>query len=389
MKEKVTHYRPAAAAFLVMMAMALTSSTLSFFLTPVCAYLNVGRGSFSLIFSMMTVSGALMNPILGQFAGKKGVRGILILSAFWVCGAMILFSMAQQLWMIYAAGFLMGALATNCVSLCANVIVQQSYEGGEASSILGTVMAGSGVGGMIFSIVIPRVMEAVNWQRAMQVMGFCWLGLLLTASVLLPRERLPEQRRNGPSVGLGMTREEALRSPKLYLQFALVIILTACCGFQQQQPSLLNLYGFDTGTVSMMISMQTAVLALGKIGQGMLYGRLGIRRGGQVMLGVFALGFLVMLSRSLVYPGLVLMALGFGVYTTLMPQVVRRVFGSREYAAIYGIVAMAGSVGTIAANPLWGMVYDMTGSYTLGLLAAPVLLVGAIVVLSKLLQEKW
>lgn len=36
MKEKVSFYRPAAAAFLVVMAMALTSSTISFFLEPIC-----------------------------------------------------------------------------------------------------------------------------------------------------------------------------------------------------------------------------------------------------------------------------------------------------------------------------------------------------------------
>ena len=84
MKEKLTLYRPAAAAFLVMMAMAVTSSTLSFFLEPVCAQLGIGKGSFSLIFSLMTVSGALTNPILGRYAGKKGVRGILVVCAVYV-----------------------------------------------------------------------------------------------------------------------------------------------------------------------------------------------------------------------------------------------------------------------------------------------------------------
>ena len=78
MKEKLQFYRPAAAAFLTMMAMALTSSTISFFLEPICESLKISRGSFSLIFSLMSISGALVNPFLGQTAGKKGVRGILM-----------------------------------------------------------------------------------------------------------------------------------------------------------------------------------------------------------------------------------------------------------------------------------------------------------------------
>ena len=96
MKEKLGFYRPAAAAFLAMMAMAVTSSTLSFFLEPVCSELGIGKGSFSLIFSLMTISGAATNPILGRIAGKKGVRGILAVTALWGCGSLLLFSVATQ-----------------------------------------------------------------------------------------------------------------------------------------------------------------------------------------------------------------------------------------------------------------------------------------------------
>ena len=388
MKEKLTIYRPAAAAFVTMMAMSLTSSTLSFFLEPVCAFLGVGKGSFSLIFSLMTVSGAISNPILGQYAGKKGVRKILLLSGLWVCAMLLLFSTAEQLWMVYLAGFLMGALGTNCVALCANVIVQNAYSGAAASGILGTVMAGSGVGGMIFNMIIPAVMENQGWQAGMRVMALCWLGMLLLAALVLGKETLPNYHKSGPSVGLGMTRAEALKSPELYLVFLVIIVITACCGIQQQQPSLLTSYGFSSERISLLISVQTAVLAVGKIVQGLLYGKLGIRRGGCIMILVFALAFVVLLNPGMVLPGMVLMAFGLGVYTTLMPLVTRNVFGTREYASIWSLIATGGSVGTILVSPLWGMVYDATGSYTLAMTVAPALLVVAALALYALLREK-
>ena len=78
------------------------------------------------------------------------------------------------------------------------------------------------------------------------------------------------------------------------------------------------------------------------------------------------------------HPGLILLAFGLGIYTTLLPQVCRRVFGSREYAAIWSLIATVGSVGTFVATPVWGLVYDITGSYTLGLIAAPVMLMVAL-----------
>jgi len=386
MKEKLIVYRPAAAAFINMMAMALTSSTLSFFLTPICESLQISRSSFSLVFSLMSISGAIMNPFIGQVAGKRGVRGILLLTGLWGGSCMVLLSMVQELWMLYAVGFCLGVFGASSVVLCGNVIVQQAYYGAQASGILGAVMAGSGVGGMVFSLIIPRCMDAFGWQTGLRVMGFCWLGLLWLAAALLGKQTMTVGTGNA-AVGLGMTRAEALRSRKLYLQMVVIVIVTACCGIQQQLPSLLEANGFASETVSVMISVMTAFLAIGKVVQGVLYGKLGIRMGGCLMMLAFAAGFLAMLWPSLAYPGLILLSFGMGVYSTLLPLVARRVFGSREYAAIWALLATAGSAGTFVANPVWGAIYDLTGSYTLGVVVCPLLLLIATGALVACLKE--
>ena len=378
MKEKIQAYRPAAAAFLTMVAMALTSSTISFFMEPICGTLNINRGSFSLFFSLMSISGALINPFLGQYVGKHGVRGALIVGGVWTGGCFFLLSMVQNLWMLYAVAPVMGLMSTTCVALCANVIVQQAYFGPQASGILGGVMAGSGVGGMIFSLLIPACMEAIGWQGAMRIMAICWLVLLWTAAALLGKQKVQNVGKGNGAVGLGMTRAEALKSPKLYLMMAVIMVVCACCGIQQQLPSLLRSFGLESGTVSLMISVMTAFLAIGKVSQGILYGKVGVKIGGVAMMSAFALGMLAMLVQALAWPGLLLLAFGMGVYTTLLPQVTRRIFGSREYASIWALIATAGSVGTFLANPLWGTIYDITGSYRLGLVGCAVLLAVAI-----------
>ena len=385
MKEKLTFYRPAVAAFLVMMAMALTSSTISFFLEPVCESLQISRGSFSLIFSLMSVSGALVNPFVGQYAGKKGVRGILLVVGLWTGSCMFLLSMVTSLWMLYMVAFCMGLFGSTCVALCGNVIVQQFYFGPQASGILGAVMAGSGVGGMIFSLIIPGVMASFGWQMGFRVMGICWLALLWTAMLLLGKQTMTMGTKANGAVGLGMTRAEALKSPKLYLQMVVIVVITACCGLQQQLPSLLSSKGFSAGQVSVMISAMTAFLAVGKVSQGLLYGKIGVYKGGLLMMAAFGAGCLAMLSKALAWPGLLLLALGMGVYTTLLPQVTRRVFGSREYASIWALISTVGCAGTFVANPIWGTIYDVTGTYTLGLVGSAVLLTGAMWALHKTL----
>lgn len=387
MKEKLTFYRPAAAAFLAIMAMALTSSTISFFLEPVCESLQISRGSFSMIFSFMNVSGALSNPFLGQYAGKKGVRGILLLTGLWTGICMVLLSLVTKLWMLYVVTFCLGLFGATCLTLCGNVIVQQNYSGAQASGILGAVMAATGVSGMFFSLIIPRVIAAFGWRTGFLVMGSCWLTLLWLGALLLGKQAVPQSSQANGAVGLGMTRAEALKSPKLYLQIVVIVVISACCGLQQQLPSLLGAKGFTTGQVSLMISATTIFLALGKFGQGLLYGKIGVEKGGLLTMAAFGLGCLSMFSKALVWPGLLLLALGMGIYTTLLPMVVRRVFGSREYASIWALISTVGSVGTIVGYPLWGTIYDLTGTYTLGLIGAAVLLAGAMWAHVKTLKD--
>ena len=387
MKEKLSFYRPAAAAFLVIMAMALTSSTISFFLEPVCESLQISRGSFSLIFSLMSVAGALSNPFVGQYAGKKGVRGILFLTGLWAGVCMVLLSLVTKLWMLYAVAFCLGLFGSSCVCLCGNVMVQQSYFGPQASGILGAVMAGSGVGGMFFSLLIPRVIAGFGWRMGMRAMGLSWLVLVWLGMILLGNKSMPQFSKANGSVGLGMTRAEAMKSPKLYLQMAVIVVISACCGLQQQLPSLLGSMGFTAGQVSVMISAMTIFLALGKFGQGLLYGKLGVEKGGILTMAAFAAGGLALLTKALVWPGLLLLAVGFGVYTTLLPMVVRRVFGSREYASIWALITTVGCAGTFVGYPMWGTIYDLTDTYTLGLIGAAVLLAGAMWAHCKTLKD--
>lgn len=360
---KASQYRPALAAFSLMVAMALTTTALSFFVGPVCAEVGLGRGSFTVYYSFLTASGAASIPVLGQVIHKRGVRGIIAVSSVWVSVGLFLFSLSGKLWMFYAVSAFMGVFGTACVSLCANVIVQQSYSGPQASGLLGLVMSGSGVGGMAVSLVLPGLIEGLGWRWGYRILAACWLLLGFCALALLGKTELSGgvgQRRTPPD---GMTRAQALRSPKLYLLTLVIFLLSAACGIQQQIPSVLAGYGFSTGQVSTMVSFFTAALAVGKILQGLLYGRLGPRKGGYLIVAGFAMSFLLLRFPGVIYPALGMLALGMGCVTTLMPVLTRFIFGALEYAAIWSVLSTASNLGALVATPIYGMIYDAFGSY--------------------------
>ena len=386
--KKFQEFRPALAAFLLMMAMALTTTALSFFIGPVCESLAIGRGSFTIYYSLMTASGAFTIAFLGQVINKKGVRGILTVSSFWVAAGLFAFSMSKSLWMFYAAAAFLGMFGTSCISLCANVIVQQSYSGGRASGLLGIVMSGSGVGGMIVSLILPGMIERLGWQVCYRILAISWLTLGLCALLLLGKTELSGgvgQRRTPVS---GMTRAEALRSPKLYLLIVVIFLLTAACGLQQQIPSVLSGYGFDTAQVSAMVSFFTAMLAVGKIVQGLLYSKIGPDKGGYIIIACFSISFLLLQNPKLIYPALVLLAVGMGCVTTLMPTVARFTFGALEYASIWSILSTVSSVGSLIATPMFGMVYDAFSSYGPAMTVSAIGLVVALIALFLSFRKK-
>lgn len=373
-------YRPALAAFLLMMAMALTTTGLSFFVGPVCAELGFGRGSFTVYYSMMTAAGTLASPVLGQVIQRRGVGTVAAVSGVWAAGGLLGFSLCDSLWTFYLVGVLTGVFGTACVTLCAGVIVQTGYRGSEASRLTGLVMAGSGLGGMIVSMVLPGLIEDLGWRMGYRLTAAAWLMLGLCAAGLLrgtdEAEGAGERGREEP----GLTWQQALGSGKLCLLAFAMFLLSAASGIQQQLPSVLTGTGLDTARVSGAMSYFTAMLALGKIGQGMLYGRLGPKTGGAVMVPVYIAGF-ALLGGRLVWPGLLTLAVGMGTVTTLMPIVTRSVFGGREYAAIWSILSAVSNLGALSAAPLFGLAFDLTGSYTGAVLAAAVLLIPALMAL--------
>lgn len=372
-------YLPAAGAFLLMMSMALTTTGMSFFVGPVCGDLGLSRGGFTVCYSLMTAAGTAAAPVLGQFAQKKGVRAVTAVGAVWTAAGLMLYSVAQELWMFYAAALVTGCFGTACVTLCASVTVQNRYHGAEASRLTGLVMAGSGAGGMIVSALMPGLIEEYGWRIGYRAMAALWLLLGLSGWALLGREG-ERSGASGHESKDGMTRREALRTRELYLLIGVIFLLSAASGVQQSLPGILGSGGLDTAQVSALMSVFTAALALGKILQGLLFGKAGVRRGGTLVIGLYALSF-VLLRLQWHLPGLLALAVGMGSVTTLMPIAARSVFGGREYASIWSILSAFSNLGAMAAAPVFATAFDLRGSYGEALTAAAVMLVPALAAL--------
>lgn len=377
-----SQFRPALSAFLLMLTMSLLSTALSFFVSPVCEDLGFGRGSFTLYYSLMVAAGAVSASFLGTYMNKHGVRGVILLSALW-CGAGFWgLSLSSSLWMFYIFGAAMGFLGSTCIYLAANVIVQQSYSSTNASAVLGVVMAGAGIGGVIWSNLVPPLLEGLGWRASYRILGVFWLLLAVISALILGKQEVTSAFGQAKTISGGTSKKEALKSVKFYLAVALMCILSCASCISQQLPAVLEGLGHEAGQISLMISVMTAFGAVGTIAEGMICSKLGIFRTMVLVLVMYALGYVLLVLDISVYLALICLAFGSGSIGTLMPIVVRTIFGGRDYAAIWSVIISCSSVASFLAAPVWGMVYDLFGTYAPALIAMPILLavgIGALI----------
>lgn len=373
MKE-LSKFRPALAAFLLMFATSTINQALSFLNQPIATDLGVGLGTFTLYHSLMIAAGALALPFVGQLIGKLGIHKIILIAAIWGLAFLSLFSVSNALWMFYLIGIIMGLLSATAMNLVANVTLQSYYTSTETASLIGIVMAGSGVGGIFYSAAVPIALNLVGWRNLLRLLALLWFIILILARFILGHGQVVSSEKGQLVSAPGMTKKEATRSPLLYLMMASVFLLLLASGCIQHFPVILKDMGLSAAAIGAAMSFLSGVMALGKVGQGMLYAKIGIRKGSTIVYSLYLAGFVMLLHPKLIYPSFFALAIGIGALTTQIPILSKMLFGQKDYASIFSLISMAISIGAFIGTPLWGILYDVTGSYRMGFYFAPVLI---------------
>lgn len=378
--------RPALSAFLMMIVFVTTSTGVSFLYQPVSEMLGVGMGRISFCHSLMVASGAVAAPVVGRYIHKIGVSRLILITALWGMGCMFLYSIANRLWHFYAIAMLLGVMSSTPINLIVNVVLQTYYSTAEAASLTGIVMAGSGVGSIFYSNLIPKLLEQGGPGTTYFAFGVIWVAVLLVAWLILGKLQPANYEKTATAGGDGMTRAEALKSPMLYLLIGTGVLMSVGNSVVQHYPAILAEQGHSLESAGRVLSFYSVIMTGGKIAQGFLYGKAGIKKGSVVTYGLFVAGFVMLLNPKLSYAAFFCLGIGIGVLTTLTPILTKALFGGREYASIYGIATMYMSVGPFFATPAWGTVYDTFGSYRPAIAAVPVLIVAAFLLQSIALR---
>ena len=370
--------------FLMMMCNGIINNSTTYFTLSVTEYLGVSRTTFSLYFTIITICSAIMSLIVGPMAQRLGPR----LSALTACVGtglgFFVMSRVTSLWMVYAGAVLIGVFQSFVVVPTVSVI--NAWFTGNTGSVTGITMSATGFGGLLMGALMPSVVANYSWRTGYLICMAIWIALTALISFLTAGD---PPRKIEAGKGKKMGGGALLRTPSFW-----VLMLTACAisgvtMISQHMSVLLTENGMPVGTVSLIMGVMSLGLAFFKIAEGSLYDRIPEKIFVPAVLIIGAVGYLALTTKST--PLLVFGVLGYAcaaaACTVLYPIILRRLYGAEQATAVWGICWAMFMIGHAIWTPIYAKIFDLTGSYTPGVVSSAVILVLIAVYLSARLAE--
>jgi MFS family permease len=352
--------------------------TFSVFLKPLGAEFGWSRESISAAFGVAAMTVAVCSPVLGRLLDRYGPRRVILpCMVLFGCAFLSLSRLTPSLLHLYVTFVVLGAVGNGTTQMGYSRAVSTWFVRNRGMA-LALVMAGTGVGSMIFPPLAQWIIDNHGWRSAYVVLGTLVLIFGVPLTALLVRERPSSVVSQGGTSSRSTVRAGLRSRPFWLLVGVLFLSSIAVNGAVTHMAALLTDRGLSAGDAALAVSVLGGMSLVGRLGTGALLDRYFGPVVSFVLLAGVAIGILLLAWTASAWGGLAaaaLIGLGLGGEADVTPYLLTRYFGIGPFATLYGFTwtayAIAGAVGPV----LMGRVFDVTGSYVplLGILAAQTL----------------
>ncbi len=379
-KMSAPYVKTAVSACLIMSAMIAGTVSFGFFMDPVTSDLGFDRSTFSLYFSLITIVGTITLPLYGKLIARFGTRRFVIVGGAWTGATMAALSLCTTLPMFYAVGCLIGLGFFACSYAVVPVIVNEWFVE-KNGFVMGAAAACGGIVAMVLSLVFPVVIESMGWKTGYVLLGIVVFALTTPVGILLLKSSPKEiglaafGAGSNPSASSkmelhGVPYSSALKMPQLWAILIAFLLLAVTVTVTQHLAAYFVSTGFDPIMAGVFMSVISGGLIFTSSGAGIIADKLGLVKTLFLCSALYLVSFVLLPASSsiiVICIALVLMSIGNADTSVFAPMVTGAVFGQRDYAAIWGLVSMANVLGQAIGAPLWGLAFDLTGSYVPGM----------------------
>ena len=380
------------------------------FVIPMSEEFEWNRTTISVVAALGWLVNGITQPFLGHFFDRFSARRVILISLVVVGASTAALSLTfHVLFLAFLFGFVLSTGLSGASTGTLQPLLARWFNR-RRTTTMGLIVAGSSVGGLILVPFSAYLLELTDWRMTWVALGGIVLVLATPLAFVLLRNDPEEmglqpdgRAGSGDSGGASGERRRGLfevdnwrdsfRSPPMWQLSAAYTV----CGVTTGIISIHFIpYGQDLGLsatrAATIFGFMMALNVVGGIGAGLLADRFAQK----YVLGTvyFVRGIAYMLL--LVFPG----ELSLWVFATLTgfswiasvpvtTSLTANVYGLRSLATIAGISFLCHQIGAFASINFAGILYDVTGSYTLPFAIAGTLLFPAALAAFTINEKKY
>ena len=369
-----------AAAFLMsFIPTALLNNCFALYMNPVCADLGFSTTGWSVVNLIASIASAAGAILAARWYQQGNMKWTMVLCAVGTGVSFALSVYARHLWQMYLIFAVGNLFLAGLTQLPISMLITAWFES-RRSTMMSVAMAGSGLGGLIWSPVLTRFITAGagGWRTAM-VFSAVTVGVVMTLTALFLVRRSPEAYGTEPYrvageageaaapgwVGVSLTT--AVGDPAWKAVIGTVLLVGALAsGVTTHVPNYITDLARDRGAMQgTVLSVYSLVFIAGMVGGGVLMDRIGVKRTAlaAVVLAIAGLLCLILARWGLYFAYGYCMFFSLSMFLPrLLPAILlSEVFGVQDYAALYARMNLFFLIGAALGSVLTALLAKLLG----------------------------
>lgn len=371
-------WRQVASGFVLLACVATITSSYSVIAVPLAAEFKPSRAVLGLAMTVISGMSAILAPFLGGLMDRASLKRMMLLGSAFLAGGYLALTFAQTFTQVLLVYALLIAPANVLLGPVAVTVLLSRWFVNRRGTALGIAIAGVAMGGMIFPPVIQAFLDNFPWREGMRLFAVVILVLTSVAAALVvsrPGDRglHPDGAASDPVKAAGsrppMSVWAILRDPAFWLIVIMVAVVTS--GMKGMVTNLAPLAideGVKPTTAAYLVSIYASCGFISKLFFAGIADRMNLRYLAVTSLVGFGIGMLVLTQAQLgfwlIAMGVGLVGLFGGLMVPLESMLGARVFGRDAVGRAVGLLSMVLLVALMSTPPLFGLIFDLTGSYS-------------------------
>lgn len=389
-----------------MFCMSAQQMSSSVFLARVAETLNMGMGDISLAFSAATYAMVIMAPLAGKLYKKFPAKRLALLAVVMQGACLIILSIANGAVPIVIASLLESfTTASFLIVLPALMLKRWFTDRGQLAYNI--ILFISLLGGVVFTPIASAIIANMGWRTAYRVLALFVIVVELPVVAVFLKDSpeaiglKPFESPNGdasdvvksrPVLNADVTSKTAWKSRDFYLVCLFIAAMTYAGTIQNHLVKHLESIGYTSAIAASAITAGMVGGLIGRVVLGYTSERLGIRIANIVFSGLGIItGIALCFSKNSPVAFVMAMCFIFGlvirsanVQNAMMKY---KVFGaSPDYSEIVANMYIVSQFLAATASPIYGYIFDNTGSYTGGFIISVVSFILSLLMVMLLLK---